>query len=137
MTSSSYQVLVLGCGDVGSAVGHALFRAGHRVLLCDLPRPAHARRGMAFTDALYDGEAVLDGVTARQVHSTDEVRACWQGGAVVPVTTLPERELLAEPGFEVLIDATLRRSRPPGDCGCTRSALSRDRTCRRRRSVPC
>lgn len=40
-------VLVRGSGDVGSAVALRLREAGHRVVVHDDPRPAHARRGMA------------------------------------------------------------------------------------------
>ena len=51
-----YPVLVLGAGDVGSAVAHALFHAGRAVVLQDGPAPPAApRRGMAFADAFFDG----------------------------------------------------------------------------------
>ena len=56
--------LVLGCGDVGSAIALVLWRAGFATVLADRARPAHIRRGMAFTDAWFDGSATLDGVTA-------------------------------------------------------------------------
>jgi xanthine dehydrogenase accessory factor len=109
------RALVLGCGDVGSAVAHQLFRAGVQVVLCDLPRSAHARRGMAFTDALFDGEATLAGVTARRVADCAEVRECWREGAAVALLTIPEAEVLAAMSFDLLVDATMRRNRPPGD----------------------
>ncbi len=57
-------VIVLGAGDVGSAVAVALHRAGLAVVLCDKADPAWSRRGMAFTDAWYFGTADLDGVLA-------------------------------------------------------------------------
>jgi xanthine dehydrogenase accessory factor len=49
-------VLVRGSGDVGSAVAHLLLRCGHGVVLHDVERPAAPRRGMAFADAIFDGE---------------------------------------------------------------------------------
>ena len=52
-------VLVRGVGDVGSAVAAVLFRTRYRVALHDEPAPATPRRGMAFTDAVFDGVAVL------------------------------------------------------------------------------
>ena len=51
-------VLVLGAGDMGSAVAHALHAAGWPVAIQDDPAPAHPRRGMAFADALWDGCAI-------------------------------------------------------------------------------
>lgn len=49
-------VLVRGIGDVGSAVAHRLFQAGY-VMIHDVRQPSATRRGMAFTDAVFDGRA--------------------------------------------------------------------------------
>ena len=54
-------VIVLGCGDVGSAVAFELHIAGFAVVLIDEADPAWHRRGMAFTNAWYVGNAELDG----------------------------------------------------------------------------
>src|SRR5579863_6389659 len=60
-------VVVRGSGDVGSAVAHRLFRAGYRVVIHDGPAPSAPRRGMAFTDAVFNGTAILEGVRARRL----------------------------------------------------------------------
>jgi xanthine dehydrogenase accessory factor len=56
--------IVLGSGDVGSAVAHALHGAGCAVVLIDAADPPWPRRGMAFVDAWYVGTAELEGVGA-------------------------------------------------------------------------
>jgi xanthine dehydrogenase accessory factor len=56
--------IVLGCGEVGSAVALGLLRAGLAVVLVDEADPAWHRRGMAFTNAWYIGNAELDGEAA-------------------------------------------------------------------------
>ena len=108
------QVLVLGGGDVGSAVAHALHQRGDRVLLCDRDQSTHARRGMAYTDALFEGRATLEGVEARFCASIAEVRQCWMTADSIPICTQPDELLLREKGFDVLVDASMRRdpSRP-------------------------
>jgi len=53
--------IVLGCSDVGSAVALALHGAGLSVVLVDEADPAWHRRGMAFTNAWYVGNAELEG----------------------------------------------------------------------------
>jgi xanthine dehydrogenase accessory factor len=112
---SRLRVLVLGGGDVGSAVAHRLFRGGCEVLLCELEGSAHARRGMAFTDALFDGSACLDGVEARRHTDVAGVIECWSRAHHVPIVTLPEADLLAQLRFGVVVDATMRRQRAPVD----------------------
>ena len=55
-------MLVRGVGDIGSAVAHRLFLAGHLVVVHDGEQPTTTRRGMAFADAIFDGRTTLDGV---------------------------------------------------------------------------
>lgn len=94
---------------MGSAVAHALFRRGARLLIAERERSPHARRGMAFTDALFDGEASLEGVLARRVAGLAEVESCWRQGNCIPVTTQPESQLTAVIAFDALVEATMRR----------------------------
>lgn len=108
-SAASVRALVLGGGDVGSAVAHALFRRHASVLIAERLRSAHARRGMAFTDALFDGHATLDGVAARYLHDLPAVEACWRQRDCVPIVTLAEELLAATYRFDVLIEATMRR----------------------------
>lgn len=103
-------ILVLGCGDVGSAVAHQLYRAGARVLLCDFAQPAHARRGMSFIDALFEGAASLEGVVARHVTTLQAVRDLWDAGDAIPIVALPEHDVALAIHFDVVVDATMRRS---------------------------
>src|SRR5690242_4617231 len=56
--------LVLGTGDIASAIGRGLFLRGWHVLLLRDNGVPVLRRGMAFDDALEDGIAALDGVIA-------------------------------------------------------------------------
>ena len=56
--------IVIGCDDTGSAVAHALHRAGCAVVLVDQADPPWTRRGMAYVDAWYVGAASLAGVDA-------------------------------------------------------------------------
>ena len=53
--------VVRGVGDIGSAGAHRLFREGCRPVIHDDPNPTTTRRGMAFADAIFDGQAELDG----------------------------------------------------------------------------
>jgi xanthine dehydrogenase accessory factor len=112
------RVLVLGGGDVGSAVAHRLFGQGMCVLLSERPRSAHARRGMAYTDALFDGTAMLEDIEARLVSDVSGVTDGWQAARYIPIITLPEDMLLRNLRFDALVDATMRRDRTPPDLRC-------------------
>jgi xanthine dehydrogenase accessory factor len=102
-------VLVRGSGDVGSAVAHELFRHALRVTLLDDPRPAHARRGMAFTDALFDNKATLAGVVGERGAPNAQLREMLAAGQVIPVLDCALEAALAACEFDVLVDARMRK----------------------------
>jgi len=106
-------VLVRGVGDVGSAVAAVLFRAGHGVALHDELAPAAPRRGMAFADAVFDGVAVLDVLTARRVDTSAELYDALSGREVVPVTVAPLSEVLKAARWLAVVDARLRKRAVP------------------------
>jgi xanthine dehydrogenase accessory factor len=107
--STPRRILVVGGGDVGSAVACELFRQGMQVLIAERPVSSHARRGMAFTDALFDGRSTLEGVLALRVADVAAVLDCWSSAAAIPIATLPEAELAAAIAFEAIVEATMRR----------------------------
>jgi xanthine dehydrogenase accessory factor len=106
-------VLVRGAGDVGSAVAAVLFRAGFAVALHDEPAPAAPRRGMAFADAVFDGAAVLDGLTALRVDTSAELRDALAAREVVPVTVVPFCQTLDAAAWSTVIDARMRKRAVP------------------------
>jgi xanthine dehydrogenase accessory factor len=103
--SDRTRVLVRGAGDVGSAVAVVLFRAGYAVALHDEPAPTAPRRGMAFADAVFDGRATLDGLTAVRVITSAELRDGLNAGAVLPVSTMPLGEVLDAAAWSAIVDA--------------------------------
>lgn len=109
------RVLVRGVGDVGSAVAHRLFRAGFAVVLHDGPHPATTRRRMAFADAIFDGQAALDGVTAIRVDTDEGLRLILDAGAAIPVTVADLGLLLDLLRPDILIDARMRKRATPED----------------------
>jgi xanthine dehydrogenase accessory factor len=106
---STVVVLVRGIGDVGSAVAHRLFRAGYGVVIHDGPLPAAPRRGMAFTDAIFDGSCCLDGVESRLVDGVDALPAAIETHDAVAVTTGDLAAVLAVVHPAVLVDARMRK----------------------------
>lgn len=106
-------VLVRGSGDVGSAVSHALFASGCAVLIHDIPRPAHARRTMAFADALFDGVARLDGVLAKHIGTIECLQFTLRCRGAISMTTEPLENVVAATRPNILIDARMRKRSIP------------------------
>ena len=102
------KIVVGGSGDVGSAVAHALFEAGNAVFIHDSAQPTATRRKMAFCDAIFDGHAMLTGVSAQLVVSVSEIAALLASHDLIPITTLDLESLLTAIGPGILVDARMR-----------------------------
>jgi len=60
-------IICRGAGDLATGIIHKLHRAGHRVIALETDYPAAIRRQVSFCEAVYDGSAAVEGVTARLV----------------------------------------------------------------------
>lgn len=111
-------ILVRGTGDIASAIALRLFEAGYPVLMHDEPEPTALRRGMAFTDAVFDGTAVLDGTQARRIDLSPTLDTALTRQDAVLVTIAPWQDTLAALPWAALVDARLRkRAIPERQCG--------------------
>jgi xanthine dehydrogenase accessory factor len=77
------------------------------------PAPAAIRRGMALTDAVFDGIAILDGITARRVDLSPALGGMLAAKDAVLVTVAPFPDALKALAWSALIDARLRKRAIP------------------------
>lgn len=101
-------VLIKGAGDLATGVAYRLHRAGLDVVMTDIAQPTAVRRTVAFCQCIYDGTAVVEGVTARHVETVDEVRTCLSRGEI-PVLVDPEARIRTELSFDAQVDAILAK----------------------------
>ncbi|HHX30724.1 MAG TPA: EF2563 family selenium-dependent molybdenum hydroxylase system protein [Clostridiaceae bacterium] len=107
-------ILIRGGGDLASAVIHKLKNSGFRIVLCDLPAPSCVRRTVSYCNAIYEGDWEIDGVTSSLIQSLDEIEPALDDG-LVPVLTLPDREVRDFLKPDVFIDATISKKTPDYD----------------------
>lgn len=107
------KVLVRGSGDVASAVAHRLFSLGHAVLIHEIEHPHYTRRGMAFTDAVFEGKVDLQGVWAKRPQTRRDLRCMLECGRAIPVFVGPLPEALHVLQPDVLVDARMYKRKLP------------------------
>jgi len=105
--------VVLGCGDVGSAVAHTLHRAGFATVLIDEADPPWPRRGMAFVDAWYVGSADLAGVHACFCASVRSIPVVLEHRETIAATTWSWRGVAAALAPVALVDARVAKRSAP------------------------
>ena len=67
-------IICRGAGDLATGIIHRLHRAGHRVIALETDYPAAIRRQVSFCEAVYDGSAAVEGVTARLVPALNDAK---------------------------------------------------------------
>lgn len=55
-------VIVRGGGDIATGTIAKLYQSGFRVLILEIANPSAIRRKVAFCDAVYDGESIVEGM---------------------------------------------------------------------------
>ncbi|MCJ7701407.1 MAG: selenium-dependent molybdenum cofactor biosynthesis protein YqeB [Anaerolineales bacterium] len=113
-TSKIKIVLLRGGGDLASGVAFRLRRVGIKVVIAELPDPLAVRRRVSFSEAVYLGEARIEGLTARRVSQPEDIAALLAAGEI-PVLVDPDCEIRLDPHFEVLAIVDARMTKRPVD----------------------
>ena len=101
-------IIVRGGGDLATGTIHRLWSAGLRVLVLETTQPAAIRRQVALCEAVYEGEATVEGLRAVRIEALEQVQSVWAQGAV-PVLVDPEGACIARAKPEVVVDAILAK----------------------------
>jgi xanthine dehydrogenase accessory factor len=109
-------VVVRGGGDLGTGVAHRLVRAGYRVIVLEAGAPTTVRRAVAFSEAVLEGSAVVEGVEARLVTPADLDAFLRRGGPTrsgrpgwVPVLVDPAGSALVSLRPDAIVDARMAK----------------------------
>lgn len=100
-------VLIKGAGDLATGVAVRLWNAGLDVIMTDLGCPTAVRRTVSFCQAVYDGQASVEGLQARQ-SPIDEAHATLSKGQI-PVLLNPSLAELKQLTPNGLVDAVMAK----------------------------
>ena len=99
-------VIVRGGGELASGTIHALYRAGFRVLVLEQKEPSATRRRVAFSEAMYRGEAKVERIVCHKAKNLIEAKDRLKKGELVMLED-PEARCVKELKPQVLVDAIL------------------------------
>ncbi len=101
-------VLIKGAGELASGVAHRLNQCHFKVCMTELPQPKAVRRGVAFCEAVYEGEKEIEGVVTKLILSPDEIFLAWQEDKL-PLLVDPETKVKDILKPDVLVDCTIAK----------------------------
>jgi xanthine dehydrogenase accessory factor len=108
MSVSNLKVLIRGGGELASAVAYRLAQSHFRIIMTETPHPEAVRRNVSFCEAVYDSEKTVESLTARLVHSADEVFTTWQEGKLALIVD-PEARIKEAIKPDIVIDAIIAK----------------------------
>ncbi len=102
-------IFIRGAGDIATGIAWRLYASRfRRLILSELPQPIAVRRLVSFSEALYEGEWTVEGVTAVAVRDRTGVEECLGSGRI-PVLVDANYTLKDVLRPDVIIDATLSK----------------------------
>ena len=101
-------IVVRGGGDIATGTIHRLWSSGFRVLVLEIPYPAAIRRQVSVCEAVYEGTALVEGMTAVCIKDIKEASVVWKEGKV-PVLVDPAGKTIDELKPDVVVDAILAK----------------------------
>ena len=101
-------IVVRGGGDLATGSIHRLWSAGFKVLVLEAEHPAAIRRQVSLSEAVYEGTATVEGLTARLIKDLSEMEAVWAAGEV-PMLVDPECKCLDTVKPAALVDAIIAK----------------------------
>ncbi|MEW5910330.1 MAG: selenium-dependent molybdenum cofactor biosynthesis protein YqeB [Thermodesulfobacteriota bacterium] len=100
---------IKGAGEMASAVAWRLFMANFRKLfMMEIGLPTAIRRAVSFSEALFEKEKTVEGVTAVALDRIEEIRNIWERNAI-PIFIDPGWEIVRKISPEILVDAILAK----------------------------
>ena len=100
-------IVIKGAGDIATGIAHRLYRCGFRVITTELPKPTVIRRTVAFAEAIYTGQVVVEEVTAVRATLAAAGQVAKEGK--IPVVVDPEGAVIQELKPWAVVDAILAK----------------------------
>jgi len=102
------KILVRGAGEQATGIAHRLHRSHLRVAMTEVESPLAVRRQVSFCEAVWDGEALVEGIRARRAGGGEEFDSILAKGEI-PILVDPEFTCLEAWSPDVVIDATIAK----------------------------
>jgi len=105
---SDLVILIRGAGEMATGVAHRLASCRFKVCMTEVSNPQAVRREVAFSEAIFDLEKEVEGITAKLVESFDHIQKVWEEGKI-PILIDPQASVKKFLKPDVAIDATLAK----------------------------
>lgn len=108
MERENQWIFVRGGGDIATGTIYKLHKSGYPVLVLEIENPSAIRRQVAFSEAVYDGESQIEGVTCVRVENFEQAKVVAKEGKI-PLLVDGKCDILKEVTPWAVVDAILAK----------------------------
>ena len=102
-------IWIRGAGDLATGIALRLYRSGFDIVMSDIAVPTTVRRTVAFSPAVYEGEASVEGITGKFCENISMIDTVMESGCI-PVVVDPSGEIMKEYKPDVIVDAIIAKT---------------------------
>ena len=103
------KIWIRGAGDLATGIALRLYRSGFDIVMSDIAVPTTVRRTVAFSPAVYTGEASVEGITGKLCENISMIDTVMESGCI-PVIVDPSGEIMKEYKPDVRVDAIIAKT---------------------------
>lgn len=101
------KIAIRGAGEMASGIAHRLYLTGIRkIVMTEIPKPLCVRRSVSFSEAVYEGEAGVEGVRGVLANSIGEIHDIWKENMIAVIID-PVGDSVGTLKPDILIDAMM------------------------------
>ena len=99
-------ILIKGAGDLATGIAYRLKKSGFDIVMTEIDKPTTVRRTVAFSQAVFDNEIVIEGIKGVKVNNINEIyKEINQGN--IPIIIDEKAEIIKELRPDVVVDAII------------------------------
>ena len=103
------KIWIRGAGDLATGIALRLYRSGFDIVMSDIAVPTTVRRTVAFSPAVYTGEASVEGITGKLCENISMIDTVMESGCI-PIVVDPSGEIMKEYKPDVIVDAIIAKT---------------------------
>ncbi len=101
-------IIIRGGGDLATGIAYKLHKSGYKVIILEIDKPLTVRRAVAFSEAVYEKEVVVEGIKGILAKDKEEIYGIWDLDAI-PVYIDRKGDIIKEIKPSVVVDAIIAK----------------------------
>ena len=101
-------ILIKGAGDLATGIAYRLKKSGFDIVMTEINKPTTVRRTVAFSQAVFDNEIIIEGIKGVKVNNINEIYEKINEGNI-PIIIDENAEIIKELKPDVVVDAIISK----------------------------